>query len=529
MNDIKKFKDLLLEVPEITSTEHLKSVPSAITTSWSEEIWTEDMIARDTLQNFYDGCLENKLPITDIKISIESDTVRIYAPNEFNLEKLYYIGSTKSESEVQFCGSHGEGGKKVFSDLARMGVFNPILISGNKALIVSVGNEIPNTDGLRPLIYNYFKINKLKGNYFIIKTISKKLKKAYQYGMKNFFYSGNKIIGEILHDHNGISIFKSTEPNGVGFYKNLRRIDIIGIPVIIHINKSYAALDKKVRMDRDRKAFDSKLQATFFSILARSGFYYRDMVGNVAIKYILKSSKKIWEKGHLLLSAIATNSYGWLKDDKNLKELFGNDYFAESRYTYSREITYNEWFNTGVQNYIRNRTNKEKKKKIILPSYFTNFGVMSALESFIRNKKNSESRIKNKKTKNLTYKEQKSIDFLFEAVKSISPGFAKLFVADGHDDPMYDVKFKTITCKELLGQMKDKYDYNHKVIYLHKSLFKQKFSVFCSVALHELSHCLGGYDGDRSFSDCLTVLLEKCIENNKSIQKYSKEWSKLIN
>ena len=63
MTDIKKFKDLLLEVPEIKSAEHIKSVPSAITTSWSEEIWTEEMISRDTLQNFYDGCSENKLPI----------------------------------------------------------------------------------------------------------------------------------------------------------------------------------------------------------------------------------------------------------------------------------------------------------------------------------------------------------------------------------------------------------------------------------------------------------------------------------
>jgi len=171
MTDINKFKDLLLEVPEITSAEHINSVPSAITTSWSEEIWTEDMIARDTLQNFYDGCTENKLPISDIKISTDNDTVKIHAPNEFNLEKLYYIGSTKPEAESQMIGAHGEGGKKVFSDLARMGVFNPVLLSGDKALVVSVGNEVPNTDGLRPLIYNYFSINKLKGNYFIIKTI----------------------------------------------------------------------------------------------------------------------------------------------------------------------------------------------------------------------------------------------------------------------------------------------------------------------------------------------------------------------
>ena len=526
MTDINKFKDLLLEVPEITSAEHINSVPSAITTSWSEEIWTEDMIARDTLQNFYDGCTENKLPISDIKISTDNDIVRIYAPNEFNLEKLYYIGSTKSESETPMIGAHGEGGKKVFSDLARMGVFNPILISGDKALIVSVGTEIPNTDGLRPLVYNYFSINKLKGNYFIIKTINKKLKKAYEYGMKNFFYKENKMIGAVLHDYNGITIYKSTEPNGVGFYKNLRRIDIVGIPVIIHINKSYAALDKKVKMDRDRKAFDSKLQATFFSILARSGFYYRDMVGNAAIKYVLQKSKHIWTKGHLLLSQLASHSYGMLKDDKTLKELFKDGYYAESRWTWSRDISYSDWFSTKTQNFIRSKTDKEKKNKKILPAYFTSFGVESALEKFIKNKKNAEKRIKNKKTKDLTPKEQKCINFLFDAAKSISPSFAKLFSGDEYDDPLYEVKFKTITCKDILGELKNTSDYNSKVIYLHKDLFSKSLGHILACFLHELSHSLGHNDGSREFSDSLTVLIQKCIDNNQSVKKYQKEWDK---
>ena len=86
-----------------------------------------------------------------------------FAPNEYSLEKLYYIGSVKSEKEVRQIGAHGEGIKKVFSDLARIGIFHPVLLSGDQALIVSVGKEVPGTE-LRPLIYNYFKINKIKGN-----------------------------------------------------------------------------------------------------------------------------------------------------------------------------------------------------------------------------------------------------------------------------------------------------------------------------------------------------------------------------
>ena len=527
MENIKKLRDMLLELSEVKSAEHIKSVESAVTTAWSEEIWTPEMIARDTLQNVFDGCIEAKIDIGKIKISTDNDQIRVFAPNEYNLEKLYYIGSSKSEKDYRQIGAHGEGIKKCFSDLARMGIFNPILISSDKALIITVGKEIPGTDSLRPLVYNYFTINKLKGNYFILNTIDKKLKKAYEFGLRNFFYATNPLIGDVLHSYGDITVYKSNDKNmGYGFYKSLKRIDIKDIPVIISIDKSYAALDRKCKIDRDRKAFDAKLQSTFYSIFARSGFYYREMDNNTAIKYILKTSKKIWPKGHLLLSQIASNSYGRLKDDKSLKELFENEYFSESKWTYSRDITYHEYYSVKTQNWVRSKTEKEKKnKKIILPAYFTSFGVLSALESFIRNRKNAEKRIKNKKTKNLTPKEQKCVDFLFEAAKGISPSFTKLFSGgEEDDDPLFDIKFKTITCPDILGQLKDSDSFDSKIVYLHKKLFKESFGKIMSVWLHELSHSISGGDSDRSFADCLTVLISKCIDNNHSINKYANKW-----
>ena len=63
MTDVNKLKEILLELEEIKNVQFLKSVPSAVTTSWSEEIWTEDMIARDSIQNFYDGVIENNIEI----------------------------------------------------------------------------------------------------------------------------------------------------------------------------------------------------------------------------------------------------------------------------------------------------------------------------------------------------------------------------------------------------------------------------------------------------------------------------------
>ena len=526
MNNISKLKDLLLDLKEINNVEYIKSVESAVTTSWGEEVWDHDKLSRDCLQNMVDGVVEANIDIDKIKINTENDQIKVHAPNEYSLERLYYIGSTKSEKSFRQIGAHGEGIKKCFSDLARIGIFNPILLSGDKALIVSIGKEVNDTE-LRPLVYNYFNINKVDGNYLIINTIDKKLKKAFQFGLRNFFYSKNPLIGEVLHSYNDITVYKSNENNGYGFYKGLKRIDIKGIPVVISIDKAYAALEKKTKIDRDRQAFDTKLQNTFFSIFSRSGFYYMELSGNPAIKYILETSKGIWSTGHLLLSSIASNSYGRLKDDKYLKELFQDGYYAESRWSWSRDITYNDWFSTKVQNWIRQKTNKEKKKKKILPAYFTSFGVESALEKFIKNKKNAEKRIKNKKTMDLTVKEKKAIEFCFEAAKSISPSFSKLFSGSELDDPLYEVKFRTITCKDLLGELKNNYDHNSKIIYLHKKLFNETFGKMFSVFLHELSHSLGHNDGSREFSDSLTILIQKCIDNNKYVQKYSKDWSNL--
>ena len=39
-DSINRLKDLLLDLPEIKCAEHVKSVPSAVTTAWGEEVGT---------------------------------------------------------------------------------------------------------------------------------------------------------------------------------------------------------------------------------------------------------------------------------------------------------------------------------------------------------------------------------------------------------------------------------------------------------------------------------------------------------
>ena len=72
---IEKCKNLLLDLPNVTKAEHVESKVSNITTNWSAQAWGPELIARDIGANFFDGCIESKLPIDNVKISTKHDQI----------------------------------------------------------------------------------------------------------------------------------------------------------------------------------------------------------------------------------------------------------------------------------------------------------------------------------------------------------------------------------------------------------------------------------------------------------------------
>ena len=518
---IEIYKNLLLGISGITEAKYIKTVESSVTTSWGVN-WGHDYIARDILQNFRDANLND---IDKIDIKVHDDQILVSAKNSFDIRKLFYMGSNKSGDD-ETIGEYGEGFKAACVSMIKLGINDPISISGDNAIIISVGKAV--VENMRPLIYHYFKINKQNSTIFSVNTYDEKLKKAFKFGMNHFWYEKNDLVGQKLYEYNEIAAYKSKKAReGYIFYRGIMRNTIPHIPIVINISKKYAAIENKIKADRDRNSFSSKLTQTFFSIYARSGFYWGGMKNNPAIHYILKTSKPIWPKGHQLLSAIGTYSRS-LDEDLVIKKMFTEKkYYCESTYNYTSGITWSDWYDTKTQSFVLRRDNKFKKDgRLKLPSYFSNFGVLSSLGQFVKKKKAAEERVKKTKTASLTTKQTKAVNIALDCIKKVAPAFSKLYKNHIEEEGIYDLKIKTCESKDLLGQLKDNREYNDKTIFLNKELFKSTFGRFFSTLAHEMSHVFG-QDGQREFSDVLTHLLEQAVQRNRIINQYTKKWKEL--
>ena len=169
--------------------------------------------------------------------------------------------------------------------------------------------------------------------------------------------------------------------------------------------------------------------------------------------------------------------------------------------------------------------------KIELSAYFVRFGVKSSAQMISEEKDKLHEEAKNKTTKNLTRKELRGLEICLECVGKISPEFKSLFsdIFNGYYNTEggyeYNVTYKSVTSEQLLGELKDSNTtYGHKTIYLNKKLFKNSFGKVFSTLLHEMLHVFGR-DGDRQFTDALTIVMERIINNHNIIKDYELKWN----
>ena len=482
--------------------DYQETLTSAVTTAWGVE-WDEELIARDIMQNFFDA---NRGRLSDVDINVKGSQVTITAPTQFNLMRLFYLGSEKSGNDI---GQYGEGFKAAVMCLMRDYRVEPVAISQNKIACMRISEDTVSGTELRPIVYDFFNnSHSYEGTQLILQGCSKKMREAFATGLNHFYHRQNSLIGDKLwaSPDGHFAIYRSTEKgNGHVFYRRLKRGIIPDIPVVLVINKEYAAIEKKIKHDRDRNAFGEALMKTFYKLFAR--YAIRGYVAGQ--RSIVEAANNCWFRGHALLSAMADSQPWrgtcWSKEDT--KAVFGNEYFAKVS---TRDIV-------DVLQYEKVEKKWQDEGRQALPGYFRHFGVIDAKQYLKEIEEKALEEAKSKHSRRPTLAENNCLDILRELASELDPEMMKVL---SRGKATYCVAETDI----LLGQLKKERAWRSFEVVMAASVFMSDFSEAMSIFLHEHSHIFGR-DGSREFTDALTVLLGTVIAHRNELDVYEELWN----
>jgi hypothetical protein len=168
---------------------HLDSRTSSVTTSWGVD-WSEIYIARDLMQNFFDA---NRDQLAKVQVLVEGTKVTISGPAQFELARLFYLGSEKGDGDI---GQYGEGFKAAAVCLLRDHGIEPIAISGDQIVYLRVNSEKISGTQLQPVVYDFFLSSDFcEGARLILRGCSKNLIQALRDGLTHFFFDENPLLG----------------------------------------------------------------------------------------------------------------------------------------------------------------------------------------------------------------------------------------------------------------------------------------------------------------------------------------------
>jgi hypothetical protein len=497
------WKDSLRQLERFgfSGLQHEKTVVSSVTTSWGVD-WDEELVARDLMQNFFDA---NRDQVSEIKVTTAEGTVTVSAPSQYDLERLYFLGSEKGAEDV---GQYGEGFKAAATCVLRSGGTFLAAASGRKVLRIRVDSRPAGGTQLYPLVYDYFtSAEEIPGNRLIIDGVAPELGRTVEGGLTNFFYEGNPLIGrEELADYGrSFVVYRSRTSDGHIFYRNLKRGEIPGIPLVLVLNKKYDRIEKKIQSDRDRKAFGEEMRNVFYSLWAQY-FFTGDPARQ---RVVVEAARPCWERGdgHPLLAEIARRKrWAAMSFAPCWQKVFGDRYFSRSTAKNPAESL----------RYQTVERQWEKEGRRALPGYFTAFGVPSAASYLAEQEERAQQEAAQNGQHAPSPAEQSGIALLGEVVRGLAPEMMSVFEKGR-------TSYTVAKTEALLGQLKKGRAYRSREVFLAEAVFESDFAQALAAFLHEHAHIFG-YDGSRGFTDALTELLENVVRFRDSLGVQESKW-----
>ncbi|MBQ4124270.1 hypothetical protein IJD44_11210 [bacterium] len=466
-------------------------------------VWNNDKIARDLMQNFYDG---HGQTLDGVKFDVEPTPdgkyrVKIQGKSTYSPDKAILLGESSKKNDDKAAGNYGEGLKMVVLKLLREKGADEVNIASDnwnvnwkfedsgfdKKVLSYQLDEIPQING------NYIEFN--TDNVDFIKSIINSFDKFYHYNNPSFKCPDfeNNIVGINLKDEKEKGKFyiagQAFELDGD--YDGLNGMDIYikKKPPISHDgNFIFDPSRDRTSLTRDN------LEALGAWVMSKD-----NMPKEEAVK-LLHAVEEYWDVGTTRAmfkhkTKGTSFIYGLIKGAYNRGDLhiqFPEKYVADS-YRVSVSLA-NMYVNAGYK---------------ICSSYFDLIGMESIDELVTETRKH--------KPLEPTQAEKNKILILKEAIQLLAPVLrennmfeedelnTKIFIYDrkgSNEDEAYD----DVSGEAIIDKKKS------LGFWLDRETMKEgSFSSLLSTSLHELTHKFGG-DSSEIFSYKLTDVMEKVFE-----------------
>lgn len=490
-----------------------------ISEEYSESVkWNSDKVARDIMQNFYDG---HGQTLDGVKMAFTPAgngryRVKIDGKSTYTPDKAVILGASGKRRDTNSAGGYGEGLKMAVIKLLKDYNAGEVKVaSDNWQSVFNLAKS--DLCDERLLSYSLDRVEPFNGNFVEFETDSMELLQSLRKTINRFYHSNNPDFKCPDFENNlmGIKVLPDGQKGGIyiagqrfEFNDNFDGLDGVTMFIKPNLNK-ISVLDQS----RDRISLNTSNLEDIARWLARND----EMPANDKAK-LLKSLEEYWDEKNYNqetpMDKFVENFLRWVAIDesKNLNIKFPEKYVA---YSYASPDV------------VRDLRMKGYK---VCKSYFSNIG-MPTIRSVLGDARAHDVVIPNDIQK-------KKILILKEALKKLSPALKdKHFTADELDAHIYmfdrtssrDSRLHSDALAEAIVD-----NGVSKGFWIDKGyLDRASFNDVLETALHELSHKVGG-DESAEFSykltdvnrDTIGHLLDD-IKSRNEFQALANIWSNL--
>ncbi len=492
------------EVKITHSSQNVVPQPRTVTTvseAYADSLlWDDNKIARDLLQNFYDGHGQtldgvkfNVVPTEDGKYS-----VKIEGKSTFTADKAILLGESSKKNDNKAAGNYGEGLKMVVLKLLREKGAEEVNIASNNWKVN--WNFQDSGLGKKVLAYQLDEIKPIDGNYIEFKTDNVDFIKAMVNSFDRFYHYNNPAFKCPDFENDTVGIKLNDKEEKGHFYIAGQAFEVDGDYEALNKMNIYIKKKPPVRHNgalifdpsRDRTSLTYDNLEALGQWVASS----ENLSKEEAVK-LIHSLEEYWDvgtssafmkhntKGTPFINGIFKGLY--YRSDVHIK-------FADKNVTDSYRVS-----SELGQMY-------QKAGYRICNSYLHSLGMRSIDELVEETRKHTPLEP--------TPTEKNKILILQDAIKLLSPILKEndFFTEDELDAKILifdrkasneDKSYETVTGEAIIEDRKT------LGFWLDRNALKESdFATMLSVSLHELTHKFGG-DSSETFSYKLTDVLEK--------------------